>query len=456
MTAPTVGPSRIRRPPQKILFLHAGGTWAEQESPAGRVGVGGFDDTTILAMQEQVIAATTKEEFDDAYLAFGVNVYHRMTWDFTPAGGFNVIKPQGTVMDLVGDACPAFNLFADGPYMKLFNGDSAHHDAVLSRALICKTLEMAVRDPQRRVILAMGTNTADLVLPELHAHLFDKPQIPGILVVVSNDPLHHPNSDMPQTLTDAARLSQRDIGPGAHLVSAGKLFSGADVTKADPGNQNAGEIFRAPHGTARRVSDVLRTAPYADSSQWFRSGAFEPLGLGFDPQVFWDTAVRMGILNYGVHPERYLKSAQSTVTVDLGSQDDLWTSLEKIRSPETRSVVVAGHGQGSVPYPIRAACIDAVRRGTFVVAVSRSFVGRVGTGDMATLLSANNNKHELQEHPEKIIDGGTLSKVAARAVLVRCAMQERGRDQTSSAAVQGMVSAFADNMQPLPSLTTSL
>lgn len=274
-------------------------------------------------------------------------------------------------------------------------------------------IEQALKEPQKTILGAQGTDTADVALVGVIDALTFDTQLAPVILTGSNRSHREPNSDAIGNFTDLAKVAHKNIGPGAFWLFHGKLFMASDFVKADPQETRRIEgasTFWAPQQTSVEVSSLLHYGSEVDVSER-KSPSPKHITRKLTMESLYDAMV-------------------SVCTVDLGNQNNIASEVEQILNPENRTIVVAAHSLGNVNDEIRAACVEAAKQGKVVIVASRSVVGEVNKRYAGSLLDANENSEELQGTGTQVISGQKLNKTAARAIAVRTLLEGCTQEQT--------------------------
>src|SRR6185437_10906413 len=119
---------------------------------------------------------------------------------------------------------PHAETYVDGPYYALYSGDSSHLRASLIAPLVTTLLHYANDHPERQVLGAQGTDTADAtILPLLDAFLFDT-ELQPILLTGANRSQFEWNSDAPKNFSDLLQLAGAHVPAGGYWVFGSHLY----------------------------------------------------------------------------------------------------------------------------------------------------------------------------------------------------------------------------------------
>ncbi len=378
----------------EVCFLKLGGTWDMVETDQGFTGTGRLDDKELRELEsaagfdEQVIFENFRAAiFQTQPLTEDISTH--LSW----------AKDMGT--------------FITGKFYPVFSGDSSNYRPSLLAAVINYICQTLIDHPNIPVIIGMGTDTTDILLPFLDVFLFDK-RVPPVLVTGANRSHRESNSDAPVNFNDLAKIVHFPLPAGAYYVFNHTIYSGGDIVKIDPSEEPRnieGLItFFAPHQTTLKISDLAQIAS-------------APVQLKHAETLKLFTSKKL----YEV--------MNSIVTIDLGDVNAIDDEVAKILSPKYPGVIIESHALGGVPAPIRKAVITAVKAGKLVLNVSRSLIGATNTRYSVSLLGINNN--ELLNEPGKVLNGGKLSQRAGKAILSRALMEGRGQEES-----QGLIGEY--------------
>lgn len=371
---------------KEVCFLKLGGTWDMVETAEGFIGTGRLDDKELRKMEEAA-------GFDETVLFTNFRA--------------EIFKTQPLTEDIPSHLSWAKDIgkLISGKFYPVFSGDSSNYRPSLFAAVINYICQTLIDHPNIPVVIGMGTDTTDILLPFLDVLLFDK-KVPPVLVTGANRSHREKNSDAPANFHDVAKVVHLPLPTGAYYVFHRTVYRGGDIVKIDPSEEPRnieGLItFFAPHQTTLKIdfskptADVTVAQTNADTLKLFTT-------------------------------EKLYEVMNKIVTIDLGDMNAIDDEVAKILSPQYLGVIIESHALGGVPVPIREAVIKAVKAGKLVLNVSRSLIGETNTRYYASLLGVNNN--ELLNESGKVLNGGKLSQRVGKAILSRALVEGRGQEE---------------------------
>jgi L-asparaginase/Glu-tRNA(Gln) amidotransferase subunit D len=385
--------------PTKVNFVKLGGTWDMQVTKEGLMGNGQLDDNKFADLEKSL-------NYNEKKLC--IELYKT----------FQSTKPDKTSFKKHLPWVPEIDTLISGNFISLFSGDSSHYRTSLLSAVTSYLLQKATEEPGTQIIAGMGTDTVDLLLPILDAFLFDKSNVPPILISGANRSFREENSDAPQNFHDLAQATRLPLAPGAYYIFNRTIYKGADLLKVDPNEQPTSleglVTFFAPQRTQTKVG-FLETGTLNRESR-----------------------IKSEVISYSAN--EICEAFNSVVTVNLGDMGNIEDEVAKILDPKNKGVVIVAHALGNVPFPIRRATIEAAKKGKLIVNTSRCLTGSTSDRYYVSLSSANNR--ELANSESLIIDGGRLSGRSAKALLVRALLEDRGQKETNKLAKEYKARTF--------------
>lgn len=374
--------------PKEVSFIKLGGTWDMIETDQGLVGSGKLDDKQLQKIEKEL-------EYDERQL------FLRLREDFFSTQPLTQKIPQHLVWS------PEIGNYINGNFYPVFSGDSSNYRPSLFSAAINYLFKHLVENPGLQLLVGLGTDTTDILLPLLDVFLFDK-KVSPILVTGANRSHREKNSDAPQNIYDTAYATHLNLLPGAYYVFHGSVYRGGDIVKIDPSEEpksvEGQTTFFAPHRTQTKV------------------GYFSPQKVdnGFDFKNI--DSLKM------YSSKQLFDKFNAVVSVDLGDNNPIDHEVSKILSEKNEAVIIKSHALGNVPSPIRKAAIEAVKRGKLIINVSRCLIGQINDRYYVSLSSAN--KRELKNDNNMIINGGKLNQKTAKALMIRALLEKRDQKRT--------------------------
>lgn len=387
--------------PVQVLFLKLGGTWDMQVTGEGLLGEGQLNDKEFGELEASLM-------YDEKRIA------QALTEHFS-----NTQPIPATIGDHLSWA-PKINELVRGEFLPLFSGDSSHYRPALIAPALSFIFERIRKEPNVQIIAGMGTDTVDIFLPFLDVFLFDKAGVPPVLFSGANLSYLEKGSDAPRNFYDLAHATRLPLLPGAYYIFNRTIYKGGDFVKVDPDETPAnleGQLtFFAPHRTHTRVGF---------------------LGEGTVRRS--EHTVNKALLpKYST--EEIFDAINSIATINLGSLNDIDSTIERILDPNYPGVVIVSHAPGNTPYPIRNAVIEAVKKGKLVINVSRCISSLVN--DRYYMSLSNIEERELKNEKARVIDGGRLSSGVAKAVLTRALLEKLNQEKTQKLVQSYSVRTF--------------
>ena len=378
---------------QNVIFLKLGGTWDMRLGDRGLVGRGFLDDQEFAELEKQSkgdesVLVRLLEEKIKLHLATDINgreVGSYLTW------------------------VPDIKRVIKGPFITLFSGDSSHYRHSLLAVILSCILKQAKARPNTTLLMGLGTDTTDLILPLLDTLFFDK-DIQPMFVTGANRSYFEPNSDAPDNFVDLAYAAHLPLKQGAYYVFHHTLYRGGDVKKIDPREEpQAIEgmlTFFAPHRTQMKLG-MIESNYDAVSTQ----------AHGGSDVKTWPA-------------DKIFLQLQKIVTVNLGHLNDTAMEIKRILNPRYSAVIIETHALGNVSNPIRQAISQALNQKKLVVIVSRCVVGDINDRYAASILNEKG-----------LVNGKKLSAATTKGILLRALLEK-----LTSAETQKLVDDYLQSL----------
>lgn len=432
--------------PIQARFYKLGGTWDMVEQEGRFSGTGNLDDTELDRLEQSLglrnnlpsrrIARAEKRLANILYRKMKatkpepVDVGQHLSWaketEVYQASDGGEIRRREVPM----------GAFIQGEFVPIYSGDSSHLRPSLIAPIISILIEEAIKNPDKPIMGAQGTDTADIaVISILDALVFDT-ELPAFIFTGANRSHREENSDAPANFMELAKLARYDIrkinqhpvgefdysypppSSGAFWIFHNNIYPAPDLNKIDPAESREIEgtsTFFSPHALAINTRFFLSTRSFWHEffqTSWFRTSKAPP-----DEHI----TRRLSM-------ENLFDTLNSIHTISLDDQNPVWEEIKPLRDPKVRTVVIATHGLGNANNIIRQAAVEAAKKGKIVIDVSRSLIGEVNTRYAGSLLDANTN--ELAETGSIILSPNKLGKTAARAIAVRAILEGLDQQQT--------------------------
>ncbi len=375
----------------EVIFLKLGGTW-DMVSKKGLIGSGNLDDAELLEIEKHFDG---DEKNLLQKIAEKIYLYSKET------------KPLSEQLGWVQN----INSLVSGQFISLFSGDSSHLRNVLIAPIIACILKFANLYPEKHIVGALGTDTADIaMLPILDVYTFDTELLP-ILFTGANRSHHEWNSDAPKNFSDLFHLVHAHLPTGVYWVFASHLYRASDMVKIDPLETRRIEnysTFFSPRLTARHVKKVV-----GENNVFYTEQGISP---------------DQSHISKKTNTKRLYDAMNEVYTVDLSNQNSVDEEIEKILDSKHKAIIIATHSLGNVSNPIRFACQKAAEDGKLIFIVSRSLIGEVNERYAASLLRANTDY--LLSKGKQLISGYKLNKSVARALAIRALDENLSQQQT--------------------------
>ncbi|MBI5470451.1 helix-turn-helix domain-containing protein [Candidatus Kaiserbacteria bacterium] len=372
-----------RNTPTDVTFLKIGGTWDMIATKEGLRGTGSIDDDALAKIE-----ASSKSED---------RVRERLEMEFAQTK--SIQKDLASHFFWVTD----IDKLIGGEFYPIFSADGSNFRPSIFSAVIAHLLKTVADSPLRQVIAGVGTDTTDMLMPFLDVFLFDQTALP-ILVSGANRSHRETHSDAPQNFHDLAFATHLPLMPGAYYIFNKTIYRGGDLIKVDPKEEPStleGMItFFAPQRTQTRIGYL--------QAQTRNPGSSRKLVTYSSKKIF--------------------DAMNSIVTIDLGDNNPIEHEVAKILDPRFPSVIVKSHALGNAPNPIRNAVKAAILKGKSVMNVSRCLMGE--TDDRYYVSLSNLNKRELAKSSKKVLEGGKLNHMTAKAILTRALLEKRSQKET--------------------------
>ena len=416
----------IENEPVPSRVTKAGGTWDTIETADGMAGSGNLDDAEVKSIQQELGLLTT----------FTSPEMEQLNWKLTQIlyERFRRTRRENLrAEDFFKSWCPEFGDFVTAPYFPVFSGDSGHFDRPFVTAMITHLVKQALKDPTTPAIGGLGTDTADIALLSIYDALTFDTRLAPLVLTGANKSHREENSDAPDHFRKLARTTHYPIGDlvpsgvyapegyfgpgrarsGGYWLFGNSLFHAWDVVKVDPAEMRTDGVegygtFWAPYGSDFKLDKL------------FEEDAYEMCKTAPD----YMTPGPDHILNQLTLSKLY-KAIGQVYTLDLGSQNTTESSIREIFNPDYHAIVVATHGMGTVNDRLRAACVEATKKGKIIVAGSRCLLAETNNRYVGSLPNAN--EHELIDSGNKIVTAHKLNKTMARALAIRALLEKRGQ-----------------------------
>ncbi len=363
-----------------VKFLKLGGTWDMEKIGGALRGSGPLDDSQLAKLEkeadfdEEKILQSVKKIFQKQEPTKEVGVY--LSW------------------------AKKMRQFIKGPFIPLFSGDSSHYRNSLYAVVLEYILKELKNHPNVPLLIGLGTDTADILLPLLDAFLFNADVHP-VLVTGANRSHFEKNSDASSNFNDLAWAAHLHLKPGAYYVFQHMIYRGGDVVKIDPREEpqliEGMMTFFSPHRTQMKLglNDVQH---FYSSSPIFHAEKFRT----------WSA-------------EQIYEAMQKILIIHLGHMNDIESEIERMLDPRYRVVIIQAHALGNGSLPIQRAIEEARRKGKMVMIVSRCLVP-----------ATNRRYHASFTHIHGVIDGQLLSFATARALVLRSLLEKRSEKKTQA------------------------
>lgn len=400
---PSLGSKEIIGKQTPCLFGKFGGTWDMILDASGKlVGSGNLDDRGLRDLElslgahlpSRLVSQTGFELADKTEKALSEAFYRRL---------LRTSPEKDSVEQHIASWCPEFGKYITGPFLAYYSGDSAHLRPSLSAPIATIIVGELLKNPQRVLLGAQGTDTADIaVLSIIDALTFDT-QLPPVIFTGANRSYRDASSDAPKNFLDLARVAKIDLPPGAYWVFHGRLFSAADFVKLNPLETRTLEgqsTFFSPHRAPPDIETLLSFS--------------RPIDLQ-------SRKIQSNHMLQNLRMENMYEALNKIHTIDLGDQNPMRHVIEEIFSLTSEVIILEAHSLGNVNNVVRDACIEVAKRGKTIVCISRSLIGDVNSSYQASIIGMNTQLDiDLgDERKFEIIAGGRLNKTAVRALATR-------------------------------------
>lgn len=424
--------------PVRALFAKKGGTWDMDVDSEGHLkGVGNLGDEEIhkLMIKRGLLTLLPRTERIARERDFSFYLHRR----------FQETQPLDTPVErYFASWCPDFGRFVTGPFYPFFSGDSSHLTHSFVAALTTNLIERRLEDPNRLILGAQGTDTADVAFLNLEDVFTFDTDLPPDYFTGANKSRHEVGSDAPGNFLRLAKIAV--VNPTLYLPDLrypsgtfwsfhGYVYSGADFTKFDPKEERTFEgqdTFFSTNSYALLEDDNLtffRVNQEGDTVT--RRRELVPFQETVDPSWVYSREIpSITHITRKLTTEGLYNALSSVYTVDLGSQNLLADEIEKILDPNYKAIIVAAHSLGNGPQQLRVALVEAAKQEKIVIVASRTFIPSVSQRYEESLLAVNENPRELGGSRFRVISGQYLSKTAARAIAARAILE--GLNQTEA------------------------
>lgn len=370
--------------PTNVAFLKVGGTWDMIATKDGLRGTGSIDDDRLAKIE-------ASSNFDEDKI--------RDALDAEFAHTSPIQKDLASHLFWVSD----IGKLIQGPFYPIFSADGSNFRPSIFSAVIAHLLRTTAENTSRQIIAGIGTDTTDMLLPFLDVFLFDQ-DVPPILVSGANRSYRETHSDAPQNFHDLAFATHLPLMPGAYYIFNRTIYRGGDLIKVDPREEPTmleGMItFFAPQRTNTRIGYLQVHARIPEHAR--------------------DLATYSS--------KRIFNAINSIITIDLGDNNPIDHEVTKILDPRFPGIIVKSHALGNAPNPIRNAVGAAVRKGKYVLNISRCLLAETNNRYYVSLSSLN--KRELATSAKKLLEGGKLNQATAKAILTRSFLEKRKQKET--------------------------
>ena len=361
------------------------------------------------------------------------------------------------VETVLGGWCPDFGRYVTGPFVPLYSGDSSHMRPSLVAPTLAILLEQASTYRRKKILGGKGTDTADIaVLSPYDALTWDLP-VEDMVIAGANLSHREKGSDAPLVFTNLAKIAYYNLTEMAHAVTPGEkrhsgaywgfqnhLYPAVDLVKIDPAETRIIEghsTFFSPTQRAQTVDELIEWQ--LQDRDWSDQYVKE-----YNELTDRAEADELSEVNRK-HPARASMEAIYDAlcgvrTIDLGNQNTIYQDVEEILDPSYGAMVLAAHSLGNVSNPIRAAVVEAVKRGKLVIVASRCLIGEVNERYAGSLLDANGE--ELENTSQRIVSAGKFNRTTARAIAVRAILEGFGPHKTLTAfKTQRLMNQYSDS-----------
>jgi L-asparaginase/Glu-tRNA(Gln) amidotransferase subunit D/DNA-binding XRE family transcriptional regulator len=365
---------------RQVTFLKLGGTWDMQKGADGFVGKGFLDDEDFAALEKQV--------------------------NFQEGKILDALQKRVSAQQSTRDAAtyfpwaPKLKRLIKGKFVSLFSGDSSHYRPALIAVMLEYIFREAKTHPNIPILIGLGTDTTDILLPLLDVFFFDQDVHP-ILMTGANRSHTEKDSDAPENFHDLAYATHLSLAKGAYYVFQHSIFRGGDLAKIDPREDPQAVEGMLTFFAPLRTQMKLGVVDYEN---------FSPLilkYLGKNLQV-WSA-------------REIFTNLEKILTIDLGQMNSIEMEVERILDPKYPAVIIQSHGLGNVSQPIRRATLKAVKNGKLVINVSRCLVPETAKRYAASL-----------SHEKGVIDGKKISARVAKGIVLRVLLEKMDAQQAQT------------------------
>lgn len=441
--------------PTSAIFYKLGGTWDMVERDGKFLGTGNLDDEELNRLEDELglHSNLSPEQVKTGEWQLTKLIYDRMkNTQPEPVDMGKHLESWCNRKNRRGRLIEQFGDYVTGPFVALYSGDSSHLRAALIAPIIMVLLDQAIKEPNRPILGAQGTDTADIaILSVLDALVFDT-GLPPFTLTGANYSHREEGSDAPSNFLDLSKLTKIDVRrlnatsgkripgdigytpdtyvsrelaaqlwarSGAFWVFQGNVHSASDLIKVDPQETRRIEnqsTFFSPHRTRLEVKKLLKEKEILE------------LTAGTD----WQNCVPppQEHITRKITLESLYNAFSSVQVIDLGDQNSVWEQVEQILDPAHKAVVIEAHSLGNVNNLVRAASIEAAKRGKLVIDTSRTLIGDVNLRYAGSLLDTNEAESELKGSGSMIISSHRLNKTSSRAIAVRAILEDFNQQQT--------------------------
>lgn len=361
--------------PFSIIFFKLGGTWDMVKTDNGLAGKGTLDDEEFRQLENQ---SSSEREL-------ALNLQNLF------------LNSLSGKLDLSSQLFWAHDLNdrVTGPFYNLFSGDSSHYRSALLAPILAILLKTIKENANKNILIAIGTDTVDLLLPIIDVFIFDKKAKP-IFATGSNIAYRENYSDSPANFNNLVNALNINSLPGAYYVFNNTLYKASDFCKVDP-SENPKSIegmhtFYSPHNTQLNL-------------------------IGFNNSHTNLTNLPKVKIENDYNVLDIFDAIDKILTVDLGLQNPIDVDIKNILDQKYKVIILKSHALGNVSNPIKKACLDAINNGTLVINISRCLVTNTSNRYQASLTSLNDN--ELNDSDNKVINGRLLNAATAKGIAIR-------------------------------------
>lgn len=389
---------------QEIVFYKFGGAWSSVLKKGTILSSGVLDTKEINAIEYKLGFFNENNNYSDLELKLAkklFTIFHKES-----KKKYNLYDKLSFIPDIAQ--------IVKGKYIELFNAGSSHIRLSYIAAFLAFFLEHSQKHPNVSLVGATGLDTVDIsFLPFWDAYTFDTNLSP-LIFTGSNSFYKEPNSDIVQNIHDVIKLAVSKPPSGAYWVFAGNVFSASDFIKVSPFASREIDVltnFWSPHLKSKVVDVAVRE--YS--------------------QIAMDRSRKISYISPAIQAstvEELFNAMRQVVTIDLGDLNEIEYEIYKIRNPNTKAIIIAGHGYGNVNNLMNYLCSQAALHKKIVILISRCIVGDI-IEKWPTNLIQSSHKY-LFSKGQRIINGHKLNKHIARALATRAVHEKLDQERTQN------------------------